>query len=393
MRPNTLEPTPSHTGPLGVSQAAPARSAMNIVHTEASCGWGGQEIRILEESRGLIERGHAVWVLCPAESRIYEEGPKRGVPTIALPIGRKNLKGLLALRRWLKQNPVDVINTHSSTDSWLAALACQTLRSPPPIIRTRHISSPIPNNWASRWLYTKAVRHVVTTGEALRQQVIEQTGADPARVTSVPTGIDPERFKPGNKQDARRMLGLDPDSHYIGIVATLRSWKGHLYLLEAFAQLNAPGWKLLIVGDGPYRNVLDKKAEDLELNGKVIFAGQQRNPEDWMQAMDLFVLPSYANEGVPQAILQAMFTGLPIVTTPVGAILEAVRDGESGLVVQPKDAVALATAVSRLTMKADLATHLGATARTIAVKRFSREALLDSMEKIFRAVQAASTRR
>ena len=104
---------------------------MNIVHTEASCGWGGQEIRILEESRGLIERGHAVCVLCPPESRIFEEGPKRGVPTIALPIGRKNLKGLFALRRWLKQNPVDVINTHSSTDSWLIAMRPGTRRTLP----------------------------------------------------------------------------------------------------------------------------------------------------------------------------------------------------------------------------------------------------------------------
>jgi glycosyltransferase involved in cell wall biosynthesis len=366
---------------------------MNIVHTEASCGWGGQEIRILEESRGLIERGHAVWVLCPAESRIYEEGPKRGVPTIALPIGRKNLKGLFALRRWLKQNPVDVINTHSSTDSWLAALACKTLRKAPPIVRTRHISSPIPNNWASHWLYAKAVSHVVTTGEALRQQVIEQTGADPARVTSVPTGIDPERFKPGDKREARIKLGLDPDTNYIGIVATLRSWKGHLYLLEAFAQLNAPGWELLIVGDGPYRNVLEQKSTELGIRDKTVFAGQQHNPEDWLRAMDIFCLPSYANEGVPQAILQAMFSGLAIVTTPVGAILEAVNDGESALVVPPKDAAALAIAVDRLMLSADLATHLGATARTMAVKRFSREALLDSMEKIFRAVQATSTRR
>jgi len=362
---------------------------MNIVHTEASCGWGGQEIRILEESRGLIERGHAVCVLCPAESRIYEEGPKRGVPTIALPIGRKNLKGLFALRRWLKQNPVDVINTHSSTDSWLAALACLTLKNAPPIVRTRHISSPIPNNWASRWLYTKAVRHVVTTGEALRQQVIEQTGADPSRVTSVPTGIDPERFKPGDKREARIKLGLDPDTNYIGIVATLRSWKGHLYLLEAFAQLNAPGWKLLIVGDGPYSAVLNQKTIELGNRDKVMFTGQQHNPEDWMRAMDIFCLPSYANEGVPQAILQAMLCALPIVTTPVGAILEAVENGTSAIVVPPKNADAMATAVADLLADPMRAAQLGATARRIASADFSQETMLDSMETIFR--QAAPT--
>jgi glycosyltransferase involved in cell wall biosynthesis len=356
---------------------------MNIIHTEASCGWGGQEIRILEESRGLIERGHSVCVLCPAESRIFEEGPKRGVPTIALPIGRKNLKGLFALRRWLKQNPVDVINTHSSTDSWLAALACQTLRNAPPIVRTRHISSPIPNNWASRWLYAKAVSHIVTTGEALRQQVIEQAGADPARVTSVPTGIDPERFKPGDKREARIKLGLDPDTNYIGIVATLRSWKGHLYLLEAFAQLNAPGWKLLIVGDGPYRNVLDQKTTELELNERVFFAGQQSNPEDWLRAMDIFCLPSYANEGVPQAILQAMLTGLPVISTPAGSITEIIADGHTGIIVPLKDARKLAQAINRVLDTTDLAPHLGKSAHTVASNKFGFNRMVNRMSVIF----------
>ncbi len=356
---------------------------MNIVHTEASCGWGGQEIRILEEARGLIERGHQVRVLCPAESRIFEEGPRRGVPTIALPIGRKNLKGLFALRRWLKQNPVDVINTHSSTDSWLAALACKTLRNAPPIVRTRHVSSPIPNNRASRWLYTRAVSHVVTTGEALRRQVIEQTGAAPERVTSIPTGIDPERFKPGDKREARIHLGLDPDTHYIGIVATLRSWKGHAYLLDAFAQLNAPGWKLLIVGDGPYRDVLEQRTEELGLRGRVIFAGQQPNPEEWMRAMDIFCLPSYANEGVPQALLQAMMTGLPIVTTPVGSITEVAEDGESALIVAPKDKHTLATAFDQIIGTQKVVVHLGAVARSEALERFGLNKMLTHMEDCF----------
>ncbi len=356
---------------------------MKILHTEASCGWGGQEIRILEESRGMIERGHSVHVLCPAESRIFEEGPKRGVPTIALPIGRKNIKGLLTLRRWLKSNPVDVINTHSSTDSWLTVLACKTLKNAPPIVRTRHISSPIPNNWASRQLYATAVNHVVTTGEALRRQVIKQTGTAPSRVTSVPTGIDPERFFPGDKREVRIKLGLDPDANYVGIVATLRSWKGHLYLLEAFAQLKRPNLHLLIVGEGPMRGPIEEKITALGILERVTLTGQRSDPEHWLQAMDIFCLPSYANEGVPQAILQAMLCGLPIVTTPVGAILEAVKDNESALIVPPKDPESLAAAITRLLDNDTLAAKLGAEARRIANAEFSREAMLDHMEHIF----------
>ncbi len=356
---------------------------MKILHTEASCGWGGQEIRILEESCGLIERGHSVHVLCPAESRIFEEGPKRGVPTIALPIGRKNIKGFFALRRWLKSNPVDVVNTHSSTDSWLVALACKTLKNAPPIVRTRHISALIPKNAASRWLYNGAVRHIVTTGEALRRQLIERVNVPAECVTSVPTGIDTARFHPGDKAEARRALGLDPEARHIGIVATLRSWKGHLFLLDAFAQLKRPNLHLLIVGEGPMRGPIEEKITALGIRERVTLTGQRSDPEHWLQAMDVFCLPSYANEGVPQAILQAMLCGLPIVTTPVGAILEAVQDNESALIVPPKDPESLAAAIARLLDDDTLAAKLGAEARRVASADFSREAMLDHMEHIF----------
>ena len=355
---------------------------MRIVHTESSLGWGGQEIRILEESRGMIERGHTVQVLCPPESRIFAEGPKRGVPTIALPIGRRNVKGVLAMRKWLKNNPVDVINSHSSTDTWLAALACQTIMNAPAIVRTRHISVPIADNAASRWLFKKAVRHIVTTGEALRHQVVDRIGADPARVTSVPTGIDPERFRPGDKREARNKLGLDPDDHYIGIVATLRSWKGHLYLLDAFARLDMPGWKLLIVGDGPMRENIDAKLAELGLADRVILTGQQANPEDWLQAMDIFCLPSYANEGVPQAVVQAMMTGLAIISTRVGAISEALEDGITGLLVEEKNSEKLATALRSLCANPDQRLKLGAQA-VRGANKFAYSAMLDRMETLF----------
>ncbi|WP_319241438.1 glycosyltransferase family 4 protein [uncultured Propionivibrio sp.] len=360
---------------------------MKIVHTEASCGWGGQEIRILEEARGMIARGHEACVLCPPEARIFAEAPRFGVPAHALPIGRKRLPGLLALRRWLKANPPDVINTHSSTDSWLAGLACASLPAPAPIVRTRHISAPIAVNAGARWLYGRSAQHVVTTGEALRQTLIRELDLMPDRVTSVPTGIDTQRFAPGDKRAVRQALGLDPDGCYLGIVATLRSWKGHLYLLEAFAQLNAPEWKLVIVGEGPMQDNIITRINELQLKDRVLLVGQRSDPENWMRALDLFCLPSYANEGVPQSVMQAMLTELPIVTTPVGAILEAVSDGDTALIVQPQNSDALAQALRRLIDDAALAGRLAAAARARATEHFSREHMLNRMQAIFRSTQ------
>lgn len=359
---------------------------MRIVHTEASCGWGGQEIRILEESKGMIERGHDVKILCPVEARIFAEAARWKVPVEAVPIGRKNLRGLASMRSWLMRHPVEVLNTHSSTDTWLAALACATMKASPPIVRTRHISAPIPDNAPTRWLYTKATRHIVTTGEALRGELIEANGYPAERITSVPTGIDPARFVPGAKDEARAALGLRSDVHYIGIVATLRSWKGHLYLLDAVKRLALPDWHLLIVGDGPMRGNIEARISELGLQQQVTLVGQVSNPEDWLRALDIFCLPSYANEGVPQAVLQAMFCALPVVTTTAGAICEAVADAESGLIVPVRDSDALTDALRRLANDTALATRLSAEARRRALHGFTLNAMLDRMEKVFQSV-------
>jgi len=356
---------------------------MKILHTESSCGWGGQEIRILDEAHGMSARGHDVAIVAPREARIYEAALKRGLRAEPLPIARKDLGGLLAMRRWLQAHPVDVINSHSSTDSWLAALACATLAQAPALVRTRHISAPIPNNLPSRWLYRSATRHIITTGENLRAQLVRDNGLAPERITSIPTGIDAKRFVPGERNSARRATGLPLDPRLIGIVATLRSWKGHRYMLEALSKL--PGdVGLVIVGDGPQRQNIESRIRELGISDRVWLAGNQRDVLPWLQALDVFALPSYANEGVPQALVQAMLCGLPCVTTAVGGIGEVARDLETALIVRKEDGVELKRGLERLLGDRGLCARLGAAAREHCAAHCSVQTMLDRMEKVFR---------
>jgi glycosyltransferase involved in cell wall biosynthesis len=358
---------------------------LTIVHTESSLGWGGQEIRILSESQGLIRRGHDVRVLCAPEGKLYTEAPSWKVPAIALPIARKRPLGAKVLFEWLRRNRCDIVSTHSSTDSWLAALALLALGRPVRMVRTRHISAPVPRNMFSRWLYTRATARIVTAGEALRKELIERNGFPAQRIDSVPTGIDATRFKPGERDAARAALGLPADKTLVGIVATLRSWKGHRFLIEAVAQLPARVG-LVIVGDGPMRDVLQADVERHAMRERVWFAGNQRDVLPWLQALDVFALPSYANEGVPQALTQAMLVGLACVTTHAGSIAELARHAVTALVVPPRDVSALRSALEKLTGDPELRKRLGEEACRHCSQHFSYDTMLDRMEAIYRQV-------
>jgi glycosyltransferase involved in cell wall biosynthesis len=356
---------------------------MRIVHTESSLGWGGQEIRILSEARGLIRRGHEVLLLCPPEARIHAEAPAWDVPVVGVPISKKSLTGFRSLIAWFKGNRCDVASTHSSTDSWLTALALLAIGRPFPMVRTRHISAPVPRNPLSRWLYTRASAQIVTTGELLKKELVERNGFPAARIESVPTGIDPQRFRPGDRAQARARLGLPLDKVLVGIVATLRSWKGHRFLIEAMTAL-PQGVALVIVGDGPQRAALEALVDERALRGRVRFAGNQHDVLPWLQAFDVFALPSYANEGVPQALVQAMLTALPCVTTAAGSISELAKDGETALVVAPQEVAPLRDAIQKLIGSPELRARLGEAARRHCEAGFSYEAMLDRMERIYK---------
>jgi glycosyltransferase involved in cell wall biosynthesis len=356
---------------------------VRIVHTEASLGWGGQEIRILSESQGLIARGHEVRLLCPAEARIFAEAPRWRVPVSALPIGRKRPLGVKVLYEWLKRNRCDLVCTHSSTDSWLAAFALLALGRPVPMVRMRHISAPVPTNAPTRWLYTRASARIVTTGDALRKELIERNRFPEARIDSVPTGVDARRYRPGERAAARAALKLPHHAPLVGIVATLRDWKGHEYLIDALPE-NA---HLVIVGDGPRREILENYVDSRGVRGRTVFAGDQADVVPWLQALDIFVLPSFANEGVPQALIQAMMTGLPCITTHAGSIAELALDGETALVVPTRNADAIRSALERLLRDEPLRKKLGEAARKHAAANFSLERMLDRMETIYRQVR------
>src|SRR5439155_1041035 len=160
-----------------------------ILHTEASLGLGGQELRIVAESRWLRDHGWGALIACQPESRLFAEARTAGVDAVALPMRNAvDLGALLALRRLMKALAVDLVHTHSSTDSWSGALAAKSLRLA--VVRSRHVSIAI----RSALVYRLADR-IVTSGEAVRAIVV-RAGIAPERVVAIPPGVDTARFHP-----------------------------------------------------------------------------------------------------------------------------------------------------------------------------------------------------
>lgn len=356
---------------------------------EASCGWGGQEIRVLTEMEAMQRRGHRVHLLAPAHASIHAAARACGLAVDALPIEFRRPAGYLALRRWMRRHgdAFDVCNTHSSADSWLAALVRIGQPRLPPIVRTRHVSTHVNRSRSTRWLYQRATAHIVVTGEALKSQLARENHFDASRITSVRTGIDLARFRPRDRNTMRARHAIDARPA-IAIVATLRDWKGHDDLLDAWILLRArvPGWQILVIGDGPRRAHLEGRVAAAGLRQEVHFAGNREDVEEWFACADIVALPSWGEEGVPQSLMQAASSARVAVSTSVGAIEEAVIHETTGLIVPPRDIDALTAALERLMRDASLRATMGAAGRAYAEAHFGIDTMVDAMEAVFARV-------
>jgi glycosyltransferase involved in cell wall biosynthesis len=353
---------------------------LKILHTESSGGWGGQEIRILTESQVFFDHGHEVIIAADKDSQIAKKAFEFGVKVRPIRLSKKRWGDFKALRSLIiKENP-DVISCHSSTDHWLAALARLTIKNSPAIVRTRHISTAVHRNWPTKWLYSEGAEAIMTTGISIRSHLIEDHFVDSTKVFSIPTGIDLNRFAPGNQKQQRKKLGL-PQNHFIfGIVATLRSWKGHADLIEAFDKLEQPEVSLIIVGDGPQMDACRAMASKTKYPQNIYFFGNQNDVVPYLQAIDSFVLPSYANEGVPQALLQAMAVGVPVITCAIGGIPESIKNYSNKTVVATRNPKLLS-----LSMKEAILQKSEGRVRRKRLTEHSLDSMYESVLKVYKS--------
>jgi glycosyltransferase involved in cell wall biosynthesis len=316
------------------------KSELNIVHTESHRQWGGQERRIYNEARWMRMQGHRIIIVAPGSTPLFEKARQEGWERYALHFNKFGMiKDAFQLRAILRNVRPDILNTHGNTDSKVGLFAAWGLHIPC-VIRTRHSTPPVSASWYNRLLYGKMCHFVFTTADCVSRQIREDLGVSENRIMTFPSGIDcPDQMI--DHGEARRKLadeiGVQGDRRFIGFIGRLSSEKGLHVLIDAFAGImdQVPDHHLVVIGDGDLVDDLQNQIRQRNGEDRIHLMGYRDDPWPYFRALDCFVLASSQFEGVPQAMLQAMFAGSPVIGTTVGGIPDIVRHDQTGLLVPP----------------------------------------------------------
>jgi len=367
---------------------------LHILHTEAAAGWGGQEIRVLQETRLLLERGHRVSLICQAGSPLEERAKSISNALFHLiPISMKSALSLgkfLTLYRYVSKNNLDVIHTHSSIDSWLGGVVGKL--SGVPVVRTRHVSLPVNDFFPNHLLYSYIPQRILTSGNMISDIVKQVRCVDSNKVVSVPAGVDLRKFDSEiSGEKIREELKVNSNQILIGKIGVIRGWKGHNYFLEAIPLIlkKIPNARFVIVGDGPGFKEIKSKVNLAGIDNKVDLLGHREDIPEIMAALDVQVLASFAGEGTPQVIPQAFAMKTPVVATKIASIPDLLGQGERGVLIEPKNALSLAEGVLKIMRSSEIANHLVENARSFCLKELTVDKMMDSTIAIYEEVASS----
>jgi len=337
---------------------------------------GGAEVHVLSLCLKLVERGHAVTVVCPRGRALTDELRRRGVDLWApRTAGKLDPVTLLRLARRLRRERVAVLHTHLSTASLIGSLAARLAHVP--VVATVH-------GLNTRTCFMHAQR-IIAVSHAVRRHLAAQ-GVPETRIRVIYNGVNlGDHRDPPDPHPLRQRLGVARGDALIGTVGRLSPEKGQVHLIEAAAILRARDRlpvRVLLVGDGRERPALAQAARRRGLGDHVIFAGFQRDATSYEAAMDIFCLPSI-REGLSLSALEAMALRKPVVASRVGGTPEVVADGVSGLLVEPANPEALAAALARLLRDHDLARRMGEAGRRRVESIFDLERVVDEVEGVY----------
>lgn len=382
-------------GEKSVMTDVPMRVAgLNIAHLIECDGPGGAE-RIVAALASTLQAAGAhnvVFVPANGEGWIARELEGSGVAiehfTIERPLSATCARGLV---RAFRKHRIDVAHSHEFSMAVYGAWAAW--RNGVPHVITMHGGRYYNDRLQRRLAMRAAIAmsdHVVAVSEPLADAISNDLGVRRSDVIVLPNGV--RYAEPGNIT-LRRELDLAPADRLMVSVGNLYPVKGHVHAIDALARLQSryPRLHLAISGRGDLEASLLERAREHRLADRVHLLGLRADVSAILAAADLFVLPSLS-EGLPLALLEAMFAGCPIVATDVGQVRVALANGTAGILVKPGDATALAAGIDRLLADPSEARRLGGIAAVRAAGEYDLARMVQRYVAVYEKVLGAPDR-
>ena len=358
-----------------------------------SDGPGGAEVVMFQLSEELRRKGHEVVHVGPAEGEGWLGGLFReaGFASETFHLDRPvDFRALAALTETLRKARVDVVHSHEFTMCVYGAAAANRLGIPH--VTTMHgnqkMMDKLRRRVALRWAFRKA-RLVVGCSDATSRDVEQGLGLEPGAIHPIRNGV-PER--PGERRLVREELELADDELLIAAVGNVVVRKGHLVLLQALATLEDEGldvpWRVAVAGDKrDATEAIEALITERGWAGRVHLLGARDDVPHLLAAADVFTMPSLW-EGLPLAVLEAMFAGLPIIASRTSGIPEAISSDEYGLLAAPGDVPDLAKHLGAVLRDRELRARLGTSARERALAEFTVSVMTDRYLASYRGERA-----
>ena len=334
------------------------------------------------------------------EGSMLDYALDRGVKPDCLPemvtafsLTPRDAKALMKLFALIRRERPDIVHTHTAKAGFLGRIAARAA-GVRVIVHTYHghvlhgYYGPVRN-----WLLRRMERSLgwissglIAVSEQVKNDLVDYGIADVEKISVVPLGfnLDPFLNSAVLRGAFKREIRLQPEHQLIGIVGRLFPVKNHRLFLRAAALVSSqvPMARFVIIGDGILRASLEQQARELGVSERVLFTGLRRSLPRIYADLDVLAVSS-DNEGTPVSAIEAIASGCPVVATRVGGLPDLIKDHKTGLLVPPRDADALASAVLDLLHNPPTARELGHNAREFVRRRFTVERLITDVDRLY----------
>ena len=386
---------------------------VKILRVIARLNMGGPALHVAYLTHGLRERGYATTLVAGEVTR-GEDSMEFVAGELGVEVQRlaelrrdisplRDIRAMLNLARLIRRERPTILHTHTAKAGAVGRIATLLAGDarPPIVVHTFHghvlrgYFGPVRTlafRLLERWL-ARLTTALVAVSPEVRDDLVRLGVAPREKFTVVRLGIElEERVAEANgRSETRRVLGIAPDAFTVGWIGRMTGVKRTGDVLLAFRELRRHGVDacLCMVGDGPEREMLERRAHELGIMRNTLFLGYQEEVAPYYAAFDAMILPS-GNEGTPVSAIESLAAGRPVVATRVGGVPDVVRDGEDGFLVDAGAVDELAERLARLARDPELRARMGEAGRARVLPRYSVDRLIDDVDRLYRALLAST---